>query len=186
MFKAFLFLVLCVSAVVLHFYSCTWSVGAGTGEATVVTLPGTGSRNVNLSASYNLKTSGGWSRKQKAVIYGIVVPIGLLATGFFIWVNDNTKKLKKHAPSDAKGRQEHIPLKSNGFAVTGFILGLVSIFLAFIGMLPILAVIFSTIGLFTFKPMTQKNRWMAIVGLVLGVLYTFSYLQIYGHIPGME
>ncbi len=186
MLKAFLFLGACIGAVVFHFYSCTWNVGTSTHETTMATLPGPGSQNVTLSPSHNLKSSGGWSRKQKAVIYGIVVPIGLLAIGYFIWASDNARNVKNYSAGDAKGRHEYIHRKSNGFAITGFILGLTSIFLAFIGMLPILAVVFSAIGLFTFNPMTQKNRWMAITGLILGVLYTFSYLQIYDHIPGME
>lgn len=65
---------------------------------------------------------------------------------------------------------------SNGFATTGFILGIVSIF-AFIPLIigvpvTLSAIVFSGIGLSKFTP-GQKGRWMPIVGLVLGVLYLF-------------
>lgn len=61
---------------------------------------------------------------------------------------------------------------NNGFGVTGFVLGLVSIFVYFIGIIPLLAMIFSAIGLSTFKEQTQKNKWMAITGLILGILFS--------------
>ena len=71
---------------------------------------------------------------------------------------------------------------NNGMAVTGFVLGLASAVLYVIGIVPILAVVFSGIGLATFKPETQKNRWMAGVGLTLGVVYLIMMLSHYGHL----
>jgi len=67
-------------------------------------------------------------------------------------------------------------------AATGFVLGIVSIFLYFIGILPILAIVFSAIGLGTFKQELQKNKWMAGVGLALGIIYTLMYMRAYGHL----
>ena len=66
---------------------------------------------------------------------------------------------------------------NNGFAATGFILGLASMPLYAIGIIPILAVIFSIIGLATFDEEKQKNRWMAGVGLALGVVFTIMTLS---------
>lgn len=71
---------------------------------------------------------------------------------------------------------------NNGMAVTGFILGLASIFLYFIGILPIFAVVFGGLGLTTFNSQTHKNKWMAVVGLALGVIYTIAMLNYYGHL----
>lgn len=67
-----------------------------------------------------------------------------------------------------------------GFA--GFVLGCASILLAFIGIIPILAIVFSAIGWRTFDPKKHKAGWQARVGLVLGILYFFVYLQRYGYL----
>jgi hypothetical protein len=73
--------------------------------------------------------------------------------------------------------------KSNSAsALIGFILGLVSVVLYFVGVIPILAIVFSGIGLATFDEGRQKNRWMAFVGLALGVVYTVVMLNHYGHL----
>lgn len=70
--------------------------------------------------------------------------------------------------------------QKNYLAIIGFILGIISIFLSSIGMIPILAVIFSSIGLG--KSKEQGGKSMAIAGLILGIIFTFSYLYLYGHI----
>lgn len=72
--------------------------------------------------------------------------------------------------------------RNNPMAVTGFVLGLVSVVLYEVGILPILAVVFSGIGLASFKPEAQKNKWMAGWGLALGVVYTIMMLNHYGHL----
>ncbi len=77
---------------------------------------------------------------------------------------------------------EHEKKRNNPMAATGFVLGIVSIFLYFIGILPILAIVFSSIGLGTFKQELQKNKWMAGVGLALGIIYTLMYMRAYGHL----
>lgn len=75
--------------------------------------------------------------------------------------------------------------RANRAAVTGFGLSLLSIVLYELGIVPILAVIFSAVGLGTYRPGEQSGRWMAGVGLVVGVVYTFMYLASYGHL-GLE
>lgn len=73
-------------------------------------------------------------------------------------------------------------LVNNPLALTGFVLGLAAVPLYFIGVIPILAVVFSAIGLARFDPARQKNKWMAGVGLALGVVYTLVSLGHYGHL----
>jgi hypothetical protein len=77
---------------------------------------------------------------------------------------------------------EHEEKRNNPMGATGFVLGIVSIFLYFIGILPISAIVFSAIGLGTFKEELQKNKWMAGVGLALGIIYTLMYMRAYGHL----
>jgi hypothetical protein len=55
-------------------------------------------------------------------------------------------------------------------------LGLASIFLYGIGIVPILGIVFSAIGLGTFKPQLQKNHWMAGVGLAVSIVFTLMFL----------
>lgn len=64
----------------------------------------------------------------------------------------------------------------NGFAMTGFILGLVSIVFYFIGIVPIVGIVFSAIGLARFNPELQKGKWMAGWGLGLSITYTVMFL----------
>jgi len=73
-------------------------------------------------------------------------------------------------------------MQNNPYALTGLVLGFASVFLYVVGILPVLAVVFSAIGLGTFDERRHKNRWTAIVGLVLGILYTIMYMHAYGHI----
>jgi DNA-directed RNA polymerase subunit RPC12/RpoP len=86
------------------------------------------------------------------------------------------------AADSAKKLADSAKKVNNGAALTGFILGLASIILFFIGIIPILAVVFSSIGLATFKPEVQKNKWMAGVGLALGILYTIMMLSLHRHL----
>lgn len=73
-------------------------------------------------------------------------------------------------------------LKNNPLALTGFILGLVSIFFSWIGIIPIAGLIISGIALSKFDPSKEKNKWQAIAGLILNFLYFLSYLNIYGYL----
>jgi len=70
----------------------------------------------------------------------------------------------------------------NAFAVTGLILGIASVFLSFIGIIPILAIIFSGIGLAKVKDRGGRGKVEAWIGLILGVVYTLVYMYQYGHL----
>ncbi len=65
---------------------------------------------------------------------------------------------------------------NNGMALTGFAFGLASIFLYGIGIVPILGIVFSGLGLGTFKSRVEKNRWMAGVGLGVSIVFTLMFL----------
>jgi hypothetical protein len=80
------------------------------------------------------------------------------------------------APSAVQSR------RSNAAATTGMYLGLASILLSFIGIIPILAVVFGAIGLAKAKDRGGSGRAQAWIGLVLGIVYTFVYLYQYGHL----
>lgn len=59
--------------------------------------------------------------------------------------------------------------KNNGMALTSFILGLVGLFIFGIPC-GVCAIIFGGLGMAKFNPETQKNKWMAITGLILGIV----------------
>ena len=69
----------------------------------------------------------------------------------------------------------------NAFALVGFVLGLLSVLLYWvIGIIPILAIVFSIIGLVSVKNSGQKGKGFAITGLVLGIVYVLAFgLNIY-------
>ncbi|MDD3350279.1 MAG: DUF4190 domain-containing protein [Eubacteriales bacterium] len=85
---------------------------------------------------------------------------------------------------DKMSRKEDIPEKKDStIALIGLALGILSIFFGgMFGLLPILAIIISSIGLYRFDQTKQKNKWAAIVALILGVLYFFVYLYSYGYL----
>ena len=69
------------------------------------------------------------------------------------------------------------PKAFNPLAMTGFILGLTSIVLYVIGIIPILGIVFSAIGLGRFNPETQKAKWMGGWGLALSIIFTIMFLS---------
>jgi hypothetical protein len=65
----------------------------------------------------------------------------------------------------------------------GFILGLISILLGgLIGMIPLLAIIFSSVGLYQYDDEENKKRWKGFVGVALGGIYFLVNMHNYGHI----
>lgn len=66
---------------------------------------------------------------------------------------------------------EQMPVvkKNNGAALASFILSLVGLIVAGIPC-GVAAVVTGIVGLTKFNPETQKNKWMAIFGLVLGII----------------
>ena len=60
--------------------------------------------------------------------------------------------------------------------IAGFVLGLISWFLNFFGIVGIIAIVFSAIGLSQLSGTHQEGKVLAIIGLVSGivnVIYTF-------------
>ena len=47
-------------------------------------------------------------------------------------------------------------------------------------MIPILALIFSSIALYQIKN-KEEGKTLSIIGLILGIVYTVMYLSAYGH-----
>ena len=74
-----------------------------------------------------------------------------------------------------------IPKHSNKYARIGFYLGLASIFFYELGIIPLVAIVCSGIGLSKFDPQTENKRWMAGLGLALGVMYLFLNMYRNGH-----
>ncbi|MCR5146905.1 MAG: DUF4190 domain-containing protein [Clostridia bacterium] len=70
---------------------------------------------------------------------------------------------------EENNEQMRIQKKTNPQALASFILALVGIIVAGIPC-GIAAVITGILGLTKFNPETQKNKWMAIVGIVLGAI----------------
>ena len=68
----------------------------------------------------------------------------------------------------------------SGTIIVGFVLGLISWFLNFFGIIGIIAIVFSAIGLSQLSRTNQKGKVLAIIGLVLGiinVIYAFVIIM---------
>jgi hypothetical protein len=70
----------------------------------------------------------------------------------------------------------------NNLATAGLVLGIVSTFAASIGIIPTLAIIFSSIGLARASSRGGMGRVKACIGLGLGVLYFFVYMYYAGYL----
>ncbi len=84
-----------------------------------------------------------------------------------------------------EGESTKVVARKNGYAIAGLCLGIASIFLAWIGIIPILAVVVSSIGLYKVYKVGAyegKGAIEAWIGLALGIIFTFSYLHLYGYI----
>lgn len=77
-------------------------------------------------------------------------------------------------------KENQIVKTNNSYALAGFILGLVSIILCELGLIPILAIIFSSIGLSKFDVDREKNKWQGYIGLALGIIYTLASMHLNG------
>ncbi len=62
--------------------------------------------------------------------------------------------------------------KFNTLALAGVSFGLISCVIQALGVMPILGIVFSVLGLVSFDERTEKMRWMAAFGLGLSMLVT--------------
>jgi hypothetical protein len=109
-------------------------------------------------------------------------PPSTAAGGFETKAQEGEMELNREAAEVAKSSRSTSVLKNNKHGLTGLILGIVGYFLYEVGIIPILAIVFSGIGLGTHDPTQHKNRWMSVVGLISGIVGTFLYLYAYGYI----
>jgi hypothetical protein len=70
----------------------------------------------------------------------------------------------RRSPVSAQSGNERIPItekRNNPMVLVSFIVGIVGLILHVIGLIPLVGIVLSGIVLASFKPETQKNRWMA-------------------------
>lgn len=60
--------------------------------------------------------------------------------------------------------------KTNGLAVAGFVTGLSSLLINIMGLVGLIALILSAVGLTKTGPEKDKGRGMAVAGLILGII----------------
>jgi hypothetical protein len=70
----------------------------------------------------------------------------------------------------SQDQSAEVSKKLNTMALIGFLLGLISLFLlSFFGIVGIVACVCSGIGLGEFNSATENNKWMAVLGILLGI-----------------
>lgn len=72
---------------------------------------------------------------------------------------------------------EQVKKQKNGFALAGFLLGIVAMFLAPLGLFPILAIVFSWVGLSKADDFDGAGKVTGWIGLTLGILYTILFFS---------
>ena len=60
--------------------------------------------------------------------------------------------------------------KTNTYALVGFVLGMVSFFLAFWGIVPIVGIVFSALALAKIDVEKEKGKGLAIAGLTCSII----------------
>ena len=80
-------------------------------------------------------------------------------------MDDNNEVIRE----EGKMKKDNTGKKNNGLALASFVMGLVCFIVAGIP-LGTAAVITGIVALTKFNPETEKNKWMAIVGIILGIV----------------
>ena len=62
-------------------------------------------------------------------------------------------------------------LKTNQLCKISFWFGIASIFLGWIGVIPLIGLVISIISLVKYNTATDKGLWMGVLGLILNLLY---------------
>lgn len=76
--------------------------------------------------------------------------------------------------------QEPGPVTTNIMAVVGFVLGLISIFIDFFGIIGIIAIVLSVAGYMGCTQHNQKGKGRAIAGIILGLIAAiYAFFNIY-------
>ena len=79
-----------------------------------------------------------------------------------------------------ESKETVVGTKKDVVAIWSFVLGLASIPLAFIGIIPLVAIALGIWGINRTKE-EGTGRWMAITGLILGILFLVSNAYMNGH-----
>jgi hypothetical protein len=87
---------------------------------------------------------------------------------------DTNKKVMKTTPEVVKKKKDSIAICSLG-------LGIASIFFAWIGIVPLLAIVLGAVGISRTKE-EGTGRGLAVAGLVLGTIFFLSNMVMNGHI----
>lgn len=86
---------------------------------------------------------------------------------------------KEEVTITEQGNKE-MPAKNDLVAEISLYAGIASIFFAWIGAVPLLAIVLGAIGINNTKE-KGTGRWKAIVGLILGIVFFLSNMAMNGH-----
>lgn len=83
--------------------------------------------------------------------------------------------------TEQENKTQDKKVKQDTVAVTSFVAGFISIFFSFVGAIPIAAIILGICGINRTKA-SGSGRWMAVAGLILGIVFLFSNAYMHGHL----
>lgn len=70
----------------------------------------------------------------------------------------------------------------NNYCKVGFWFGVASVFLGWIGIIPLIGMTISIVGLVKFNKSSEKGLWMGITGFILNLLYSVANAYANGNI----
>lgn len=112
--------------------------------------------------------------------HGETATIGIILILLGLLSSENTKVKVNKVIENERNSME---VKNNPKCILSFIMGIISIFIGIsFSIFPLLALIFGIIGVNQFKIKKEKNKWMGIVGVVLGAIYLVA--SAYFHLIG--
>jgi hypothetical protein len=79
--------------------------------------------------------------------------------------------------NQSENSKNHKNKELNGFAIAGLVMGIIGIFSGSLGIAPILAIVFSSIGLSKTEVYRGSGKVTSWIGLILGILYTIVFIN---------
>lgn len=88
----------------------------------------------------------------------------------------------KHCKGDLPKTKNENSKKYKGLAITSLVLGVLSVFLGSIGIIPFVALIVGIVALFKIKQMKKSNKIITVIGFILALIYSINFFFVFSSI----
>ena len=88
----------------------------------------------------------------------------------------------KHCKSDLENDDTKEDNKHKKLAISSLILGVLSMFLGSIGIVPLIALVVTVIALFKIKEMKTSHKVLTVIGFILALIYSINFFLVFSSI----